>query len=69
MNLDKLLGGVPDGVVDIIKDLIDLIVASVKLSELTKPEEEKRDMAREIFGEYSSDAIVSDLFGVVSQFF
>ncbi|PMC63886.1 hypothetical protein CJ203_08820 [Corynebacterium tuscaniense] len=69
MNLDKLLGGVPDGVVDILKDLIALIVAAVKLSGLTKPEEEKRDMAREVFGEYSSDSIVSDLFGVVSQFF
>lgn len=53
----------------VVKDLIALIVAAVKLSGLTKPEEEKRDMAREVFSEYSSDSIVSDLFGVVSQFF
>ena len=53
----------------VVKDLIALIVAAVKLSGLTKPEEEKRDMAREVFSEYSSDAIVSDLFGIVKLFF
>lgn len=53
----------------VVKELINFIVSSVKLAGLYKPEEEKRDMAREIFGEYSSDAIVSDLFGIVKLFF
>lgn len=53
----------------VLKELVKMIIASVKLAKLYKPESEQKDTAREIFGEYSSDAIVKSLFDIVKLFF